>query len=186
MRLKTNHDSSWFWNWSNQLDLWSFGCYLKVLIFFLFRSTTSLELKMSLSTSVGLKGEQGSHQGTKSKTEGLTDSQTTSVLQGTPLQNLRLASQAVLERAQKQGRSICPKCHGSRKFYCYTCYIPVEAVPTREIPVVKVSGRDIFLGSSLLFWLVYLFFILFIIFYSCPSKRPGSGWHTTWILNLNY
>ncbi|XP_069480882.1 tRNA-uridine aminocarboxypropyltransferase 1 isoform X5 [Ambystoma mexicanum] len=55
-----------------------------------------------------------------------------------PLQNLQLASQDVLEKAQQGGRSKCPKCSGSRMFYCYTCYVPVEAVPIDEIPRVKI------------------------------------------------
>ncbi|XP_069480879.1 tRNA-uridine aminocarboxypropyltransferase 1 isoform X2 [Ambystoma mexicanum] len=55
-----------------------------------------------------------------------------------PLQNLQLASQDVLEKAQQGGRSKCPKCSGSRMFYCYTCYVPVEAVPIDEIPRVKL------------------------------------------------
>ncbi|XP_015267275.1 PREDICTED: DTW domain-containing protein 1 [Gekko japonicus] len=98
---------------------------------------------MSLYTSVVLKGDQDSQQGTKRKTEcpKSPDSPTTSMLQETPLQNLHLASQAVLERAQKQGRSKCPKCNSSRMFYCYTCYVPVETVPTSEIPVVKLPVK---------------------------------------------
>ncbi|XP_042326892.1 tRNA-uridine aminocarboxypropyltransferase 1 [Sceloporus undulatus] len=58
--------------------------------------------------------------------------------QESPIESLSLASQAVLERAQKQGRSKCPRCNSSRMFYCYTCYVPVETVPTREIPTVKL------------------------------------------------
>ncbi|XP_060115829.1 tRNA-uridine aminocarboxypropyltransferase 1 isoform X2 [Heteronotia binoei] len=98
---------------------------------------------MSLSATVVLRGDQESHQGTKRKNECVKspDSQTMSMLQETPFQNLHLASQAVLERAQKQGRSKCPKCNSSRMFYCYTCYVPVEAVPTREIPVVKLPVK---------------------------------------------
>ncbi|XP_077173472.1 tRNA-uridine aminocarboxypropyltransferase 1 [Paroedura picta] len=98
---------------------------------------------MSLSSSVVLKEDQESQHGAKPKNEGLKclDSQTASLLQESPLQNLRLASQAVLERAQKQGRSKCPKCNSSRMFYCYTCYVPVETVPTREIPVVKLPVK---------------------------------------------
>nr|XP_056721900.1 tRNA-uridine aminocarboxypropyltransferase 1 [Euleptes europaea] len=94
---------------------------------------------MSLSSAAILEGDQG----TKRKTESLKspDSQAASVPQETPLQNLCLASQAVLERAQKQGRSKCTKCNSSRMFYCYTCYVPVETVPTREIPVVKLPVK---------------------------------------------
>ncbi|KAG8179888.1 hypothetical protein JTE90_017420 [Oedothorax gibbosus] len=36
-------------------------------------------------------------------------------------------------------RSPCPKCHKSRKYYCYTCYVAVEQVakrlPTVDLPV---------------------------------------------------
>ncbi|XP_054858708.1 tRNA-uridine aminocarboxypropyltransferase 1 [Eublepharis macularius] len=87
-----------------------------------------------------LKGDEESHEGAGRKTDGLksSGSQTASMLPETPLQNLHLASQAVLERAQKQGRSKCPKCNSSRMFYCYTCYILVETVPTKDIPVVKL------------------------------------------------
>ena len=50
-----------------------------------------------------------------------------------------LASQEVLQKAQQNGRSKCLKCGGSRMFYCYTCYVPVENVPTEQIPHVKVG-----------------------------------------------
>ncbi|KAM6425856.1 tRNA-uridine aminocarboxypropyltransferase 1 isoform 1-T1 [Liasis olivaceus] len=66
------------------------------------------------------------------------DSPATSMLQETPFENLCLASQAILEKAQKQGRSKCPRCHSSRMFYCYSCYVPVETVPIEEIPIVKL------------------------------------------------
>ncbi|XP_048188768.1 tRNA-uridine aminocarboxypropyltransferase 1 [Perognathus longimembris pacificus] len=55
-----------------------------------------------------------------------------------PLQNLCLASQEVLQKAQQSGRSKCLQCGGSRMFYCYTCYVPVENVPTEQIPLVKL------------------------------------------------
>ncbi|KAE8617837.1 hypothetical protein XENTR_v10009209 [Xenopus tropicalis] len=59
-------------------------------------------------------------------------------LENNLLQNLKLSSQRVLEIAQKKGRSKCPKCNSSRMFYCYTCFVPVESVPSDEIPVVKL------------------------------------------------
>lgn len=34
-------------------------------------------------------------------------------------------------------RTACPKCHKSRKFFCYTCYVPVSVVEN-IIPKVKV------------------------------------------------
>ncbi|XP_029431570.1 DTW domain-containing protein 1 [Rhinatrema bivittatum] len=52
--------------------------------------------------------------------------------------NLKLASQEVLERAQQIGRSRCPKCSSSRMFYCYSCYVLVETVPVKKIPAVKL------------------------------------------------
>ncbi|XP_026532877.1 DTW domain-containing protein 1 isoform X2 [Notechis scutatus] len=66
------------------------------------------------------------------------DTLAASMLQETPFDSLCLTSQAVLERAQKQGRSKCPRCHGSRMFYCYSCYVPVETVPVEDIPIVKL------------------------------------------------
>ncbi|XP_005998377.1 tRNA-uridine aminocarboxypropyltransferase 1 [Latimeria chalumnae] len=54
------------------------------------------------------------------------------------LQNLKLASQQVLDRAQKGGRSKCPKCSSSRMFYCYTCFVLVESLPQNEVPKVKL------------------------------------------------
>ncbi|XP_028563096.2 tRNA-uridine aminocarboxypropyltransferase 1 isoform X2 [Podarcis muralis] len=95
---------------------------------------------MSFNSPVISEEDQKSHQGIKRNLEGLnsSDSQTTSMLQETPLENLHLAPQTVLERAPKQGRSKCPRCNSSRMFYCYTCYVPVETVPTGEIPVVKL------------------------------------------------
>ncbi|KAM5170693.1 tRNA-uridine aminocarboxypropyltransferase 1 [Mantella aurantiaca] len=57
------------------------------------------------------------------------------------LKDLQVSSQEVLEIAQKKGRSKCPKCNGSRMFYCYTCYVPVESVPIGEIPSVKLPVK---------------------------------------------
>ncbi|KAM4747314.1 tRNA-uridine aminocarboxypropyltransferase 1 [Rhinophrynus dorsalis] len=57
------------------------------------------------------------------------------------LKNLHLSSQEVLVTAQKKGRSKCPKCNSSRMFYCYTCYVPVESVPTNDIPRVKLPMK---------------------------------------------
>ncbi|XP_072004379.1 tRNA-uridine aminocarboxypropyltransferase 1 [Engystomops pustulosus] len=57
------------------------------------------------------------------------------------LEKLQVSSQVVLETAQKKGRSICPKCNSSRMFYCYTCYVPVESVPTSDIPTVKLPVK---------------------------------------------
>lgn len=65
-------------------------------------------------------------------------SQTASIASEDPLQNLCLASQEVLHKAQQSGRSRCLQCGGSRMFYCYTCCVPVENVPTEQIPFVQL------------------------------------------------
>ncbi|XP_008119076.2 tRNA-uridine aminocarboxypropyltransferase 1 isoform X2 [Anolis carolinensis] len=92
---------------------------------------------MSLMPPVTLKEDDNKSQGVERSSECLMTSQETAK-EETPMDNLLLASQTILESAQKQGRSKCPRCHGSRMFYCYTCYVPVETVPTRDIPVVKL------------------------------------------------
>lgn len=143
-------------SWSKivKVLLWLSKCFcgnwplLKAAVIFILPVTGPrilLESKMSFNSPVISEDDQKNHQGIKRNFEGLnsSDSQTTSMLQETPLENLHLAPQTVLERAPKQGRSKCPRCNSSRMFYCYTCYVPVETVPTGEIPVVKVSARYI-------------------------------------------
>ncbi|XP_062440012.1 tRNA-uridine aminocarboxypropyltransferase 1 [Rhea pennata] len=95
-------------------------------------------LTMYLNSSTLLNEENS--QGLKRNTECLESQelQTPSSFQDNPLQQLQLASQEVLEKAKKSGRSKCPRCSSSRMFYCYTCFVPVETVPTKEIPVVKL------------------------------------------------
>ncbi|XP_040824971.1 tRNA-uridine aminocarboxypropyltransferase 1 isoform X2 [Ochotona curzoniae] len=89
---------------------------------------------MSLNSPVFLEESEESN----SKFVETKQSQTTSVASEDPLQNLCLASQEVLHKAQQTGRSKCLQCGGSRMFYCYTCYVPVENVPTEQIPLVKL------------------------------------------------
>ncbi|XP_075386633.1 tRNA-uridine aminocarboxypropyltransferase 1 [Tenrec ecaudatus] len=89
---------------------------------------------MSSSPPTVLKENEQSN----SKCVDIEPSQTPSVLSEGPLQNLCLASQEVLQQAQQSGRSRCLKCGGSRMFYCYTCYVPVENVPVEQIPLVKL------------------------------------------------
>nr|XP_009679639.1 PREDICTED: DTW domain-containing protein 1 isoform X3 [Struthio camelus australis] len=93
---------------------------------------------MSLHSSTLLNEENS--QGLRRNTECLESAelQTPSSFQDNPLRQLQLASQEVLEKAKKSGRSKCPRCSSSRMFYCYTCFVPVETVPTKEIPVVKL------------------------------------------------
>lgn len=89
---------------------------------------------MSLNPPIFLKEKEENN----SKFVEIQHSQTTSIAAEDPLQNLRLASQEVLQKAQQSGRSKCLKCGGSRMFYCYTCYVPVENVPIEQMPLVKL------------------------------------------------
>ncbi|XP_076983957.1 tRNA-uridine aminocarboxypropyltransferase 1 [Tamandua tetradactyla] len=89
---------------------------------------------MSLSPPIFFKESEENN----SKYVEVKQSQTTSLASDDPLQNLCLASQEVLQKAQRSGRSKCLKCGGSRMFYCYTCYVPVENVPIEKIPLVKL------------------------------------------------
>ncbi|XP_062506717.1 tRNA-uridine aminocarboxypropyltransferase 1-like [Corticium candelabrum] len=57
-------------------------------------------------------------------------------LAATPFRRLKLASFAPLISAE---RAVCPKCKSSRKYFCYTCFIPVgiseSSLPTVELPL---------------------------------------------------
>lgn len=134
---------------------------------------------MSLNSPTLLNQE--SHRGFKKKIECLKnpESQTTS-LQDNPLQNLQIASHEVLEKAQKSGRSKCPKCGSSRMFYCYSCYVPVETVPTKQIPVVKVSIFCIYLldmqGGDKICSVLQTFFF--------KGTFPGFSGSTRWHVYL--
>ncbi|NXJ14234.1 DTWD1 protein, partial [Odontophorus gujanensis] len=96
------------------------------------------QLTMSLNSSTILNEENSQGQKRNIACLGSPDQQTPSSFQDNPLQKLQLASQEVLEKAKKSGRSKCPQCSSSRMFYCYTCFVPVETVPTTEIPTVKL------------------------------------------------
>ncbi|XP_052095368.1 tRNA-uridine aminocarboxypropyltransferase 1-like isoform X2 [Mytilus californianus] len=54
-----------------------------------------------------------------------------------PFSNLKISSSDFLDTLQ--GRSKCPKCKRSRKYYCYTCYVPVDQlqgkIPCVQIPI---------------------------------------------------
>lgn len=45
-----------------------------------------------------------------------------------------------------EGRYPCPKCGKSRKFFCYSCYIPIAELKGK-LPVVKV-GEKMLTNSS--------------------------------------
>ncbi|KAM9765724.1 tRNA-uridine aminocarboxypropyltransferase 1 isoform 2-T2 [Menidia menidia] len=57
-----------------------------------------------------------------------------------PLQGLKLASHAALERAQRSGRLKCSKCGGSRMFFCYTC-CSLVGVSIQEVPLIKLPVK---------------------------------------------
>ena len=52
-----------------------------------------------------------------------------------PFPHLKVTTADFLDAIE--GRTNCPKCGRSRKWYCYTCYVPVKEVSHR-IPKVKV------------------------------------------------
>lgn len=109
------------------------GFYLTATTYCLF------QLTMSLDSSTLLNEEKSEEPKRNSECLESLELQTPSSFQDNPLQRLQLASQEVLEKAKKSGRSKCPRCSSSRMFYCYTCFVPVETVPTKEIPTVKVN-----------------------------------------------
>ncbi|XP_071157246.1 tRNA-uridine aminocarboxypropyltransferase 1-like isoform X1 [Mytilus edulis] len=52
-----------------------------------------------------------------------------------PFSNLKISSSDFLDTLQ--GRSECPKCNKSRKYYCYTCYVPVDQLQGK-LPYVQL------------------------------------------------
>lgn len=57
-----------------------------------------------------------------------------------PFAEMRIADNEFLSRVD--GRQPCGKCYKSRKFFCYTCYIPLPDIE-RPYPVVRVR-KDFF------------------------------------------
>lgn len=55
-----------------------------------------------------------------------------------PFAGMRIDDSSILDHLE--GRSPCPKCGKSRKYFCYTCYVPVQQLHG-HIPMVKVSFR---------------------------------------------
>ncbi|XP_028984339.1 tRNA-uridine aminocarboxypropyltransferase 1 [Betta splendens] len=85
----------------------------------------------------GLDQDQRVHRGCRDKTTVANDSSETCEPAKQPLHGLKLASHAVLEKAQQRGRLKCSKCGGSRMFFCYTC-CSLVGVSLQEIPSVKL------------------------------------------------
>ncbi|XP_029354225.1 tRNA-uridine aminocarboxypropyltransferase 1 [Echeneis naucrates] len=80
------------------------------------------------------------HRGCRDKTTVSSDSSDTCKLAKQPLQGLKLASHAVLVKAQQRGRLKCSKCGGSRMFFCYTC-CSLVGVSLQEIPLIKLPVK---------------------------------------------
>lgn len=94
-----------------------------------------------------LDQEQRLHPPCRDKTTVSSDSSDIHELAKQPLQGLKLASHAVLEKAQQGGRLKCAKCGGSRMFFCYTC-CSLVGVSIEEVPLIKVSERLRFIDCS--------------------------------------
>ncbi|XP_059215929.1 tRNA-uridine aminocarboxypropyltransferase 1 [Centropristis striata] len=87
-----------------------------------------------------LDQDQHLHPSCRDKTTVSSDSSDTCELAKPPLQGLKLASHAVLEKAQERGRLKCSKCGGSRMFFCYTC-CSLLGVSLEEIPLIKLPVK---------------------------------------------
>ncbi|XP_062280853.1 tRNA-uridine aminocarboxypropyltransferase 1 [Scomber scombrus] len=87
-----------------------------------------------------LDQEQRLHPPCRDKTTVSSDSSDIHELAKQPLQGLKLASHAELEKAQQRGRLKCAKCGGSRMFFCYTC-CSLVGVSIEEIPLIKLPVK---------------------------------------------
>ena len=99
----------------------------------------SVNIKRASMSS--LDQDQRLHPSCRDRTTVSRDSSDTPELAKQPLQGLKLASHAVLEKAQERGRLKCSKCGGSRMFFCYTC-CSLLGVSQQEVPLIKVSERS--------------------------------------------
>lgn len=54
-----------------------------------------------------------------------------------PFEGMKIKDWAILNKLE--GRALCPKCNKSRKYFCYTCYIPIpeleEHTPKVKLPL---------------------------------------------------
>ena len=60
------------------------------------------------------------------------------VMEVHPFPDLKVDSFDFLD--ELHGRSVCPNCKKSRKYYCYNCYVPVEGLQDR---VPKIQVREL-------------------------------------------
>lgn len=75
-------------------------------------------------------------------------------------------------------RTPCPKCHKSRKFFCYTCYVPVSIV-NNIIPEVKVTIFVAEMFSITIYNFQIIFFQLPIKIDIIKHKREIDGKSTS-------
>lgn len=53
-----------------------------------------------------------------------------------PFNGMKISEKDDLKKVKE--RSPCSKCHKSRKYFCYSCYIPVDDL-TGKLPNIKVG-----------------------------------------------
>lgn len=64
-----------------------------------------------------------------------------------PFAGLDIQDSSFLEEID--GRSNCDKCGKSRKYFCYTCYVPLQCIADC-IPSLQVSGVGAHFGVMIL------------------------------------
>lgn len=52
-----------------------------------------------------------------------------------PFDGFKISDNSILN--ELEGRRPCPQCGKSRKFFCYTCYVPITEL-TGKLPRIKV------------------------------------------------
>lgn len=59
-----------------------------------------------------------------------------SYLDKNPFEGMKIDDNSILDKLE--GRHPCPKCGKSRKFYCYSCYVPILELEGK-LPTVQVG-----------------------------------------------
>lgn len=64
-----------------------------------------------------------------------------------PFYGMKIDDASILNRLE--GRSPCPKCGKSRKYFCYTCYVPVKEleglIPKLKASIIRINKSQLFL-----------------------------------------
>lgn len=53
-----------------------------------------------------------------------------------PFEGMHIDNNDILDSLE--GRHPCPKCGKSRKFFCYSCYVPITELEGK-LPIIKAS-----------------------------------------------